>query len=682
MNNVKQQIGRYTIAEKLGSGGFGIVYRAVKPPLNQIVTLKLLKPVLMADPEFVARFRQEAQNAVNLQHSHLVRIFDFLEESGRLCIVSDYLPGGDLKQRMDETALAAHEATRILQQVGSALDYMHKQEMIHRDVKPSNVLFNAEGEAVLTDFGIAKALHGTQVEMSDDPVSTYYVTTTGGAVGTPAYMAPEQIQGDKMDGRVDIYALGIVAYEMFTGTVPFRGKPTKVHHDHIYEAPPPLTEQVPALSPSISDVVLKALAKEPEDRYDTAEAFAQALITAVEQMEAVWLPEQLQEIDELLKEDDGLDRATARVEVWARLFPDREDVSEKLKELQARKHIAELYAEVQGLWKKAQDRAEHLITLVPDAPDPDGILARLLDWDSPNPNTPAAEKNRQFPKWAWGAIAVVVLALAVGLGMQFISPQGAATTPAISAPTEIASGLEPGTTRTREVDSMTQVYVPAGEFEMGSDQGEADEQPVHTVALDAFWLDKTEVTNAQYQTCVTASVCGRSPYTGNDDYNDENQPVVGIDWNGAVTYCEWAGGRLPTEAEWEYAARGPGGLIYPWGNDWQTGLVNCEENVCQDDYTYTAPVGSFPAATSWVGALDMAGNVWEWVADWYDAEYYARSPNENPTGPEDGQYRVLRGGSWASFASRSRSSYRQRLNPSTWNFNRGFRCVQDTSSNP
>jgi formylglycine-generating enzyme required for sulfatase activity len=217
---------------------------------------------------------------------------------------------------------------------------------------------------------------------------------------------------------------------------------------------------------------------------------------------------------------------------------------------------------------------------------------------------------------------------------------------------------------------------------MGSEQGDADEQPVHTVALDAFWLDQTEVTNAQYEKCVTASVCDPSTHVDNNDYNAPDQPVLGVDWESAIIYCGWVDGRLPTEAEWEYAARGPESLTYPWGNVWQAGLANCKESQCQDNYADTAPVGRFPVGASWVGALDMAGNVWEWTADWYDAGYYARSPHDNPTGPEDGQYRVLRGGSWASFAGRLRSSYRHRLSVSSWNFNRGFRCVQDPSSTP
>lgn len=378
MNTPKQQIGQYTIVEKLGSGGFGIVYRAVNPALDQTVALKVLKPILMADPEFVTRFKQEARQAAQLQHSHLVRIFNFVEESGRLGIVSDYLPGGDLKERITEHALSLDETVSVVTQVGRALDFMHKQGMIHRDVKPSNILFSAEGQAVLTDFGIAKALHGTDVDMRDDSAKAYYTTTTGGSVGTPAYMAPEQIMGEAMDGRVDVYALGIVAYEMLTGTVPFTGKPTKVQIDHYQKPPPPLTDRIPALPPILSDVVLKALAKDPENRYATARDFARALADAVKQAKETWLPKQLHRIDDLVEEEDGLDRTLEYLDAWARLFPDREDIEEKRKHLKARARFATLYTAVQESWTQAQTQAEEIKALIPNAPDPDHILSRLL----------------------------------------------------------------------------------------------------------------------------------------------------------------------------------------------------------------------------------------------------------------------------------------------------------------
>jgi len=171
----------------------------------------------------------------------------------------------------------------------------------------------------------------------------------------------------------------------------------------------------------------------------------------------------------------------------------------------------------------------------------------------------------------------------------------------------------------------TMVYVPAGEFIMGSDEGDSDEQPVHTVYLDAFYIDKYEVTNAQYRRCVEAGAYSLPHST--DRYTDPNYaeyPVVYVDWYQAEAYCRWAGKRLPTEAEWEKAARGTEGRIWPWGNAFDGSKVNsCDKNCpydyndasVDDGYADTAPVGSYPAGASPCGALDMAGNVWEWVAD-------------------------------------------------------------------
>jgi len=224
----------------------------------------------------------------------------------------------------------------------------------------------------------------------------------------------------------------------------------------------------------------------------------------------------------------------------------------------------------------------------------------------------------------------------------------------------------------RPADGMVMVYVPAGEFEMGSTDGDGDEEPVHTVALDAFWLDRTEVTNGQYQKCVEVGSCDSPDYTSDSRFNGVDRPVVGVSWHDAVAYCAWTGGRLPTEAEWEYAARGSEGLTYPWGDAWREKVANCGKFSCKDGYDYTSPVGSFPQGASWVGALDLAGNVWEWVADWYGD--YPSERQINSTGPASGESRVLRGGSWNSSVNNTRGAIRNGYTPTSMNNHFGFRC--------
>jgi len=226
-----------------------------------------------------------------------------------------------------------------------------------------------------------------------------------------------------------------------------------------------------------------------------------------------------------------------------------------------------------------------------------------------------------------------------------------------------------GSTFTREKDGMVMVYVPDGPFIMGS-ENEDDEKPIHTVTLDAFWIDRTEVTNEMYALCVQSGLCQPpdskststvESYYGNSDYTD--YPVIQVSWNDAVGYCEWAGGHLPSEAEWEKAARGTNGRTYPWGE----GLDKRYANYAGKD---TTRVGSYESGKSPYGAYDLAGNVWEWVDDWYAA--YPGSTVSDSNYKE--KSKVLRGGSWDYVYSDVRSAFRSRLYPTVSNRDVGFRC--------
>jgi eukaryotic-like serine/threonine-protein kinase len=241
------------------------------------------------------------------------------------------------------------------------------------------------------------------------------------------------------------------------------------------------------------------------------------------------------------------------------------------------------------------------------------------------------------------------------------------------APTRVA-----GQVQVSAKDGMEMVFVPAGDFKMGSLAGTSDEQPLHTVTLASFWIDKTEITNVMYSQCVLAGACLRPFRNGSNTHPNyypntkyANYPVIDLRWTSADAYCTWAGRHLPTEAEWEKAAVGSDGRTYPWGN----------ANPTADLLNFNSPagdalrVGSFLKGASPYGALDMAGNLREWVADWYDANYYATSPASDPTGPLEGQYKVLRGGSWHSDMYSVRSADRQYLTPDTRDVSIGFRCA-------
>lgn len=241
----------------------------------------------------------------------------------------------------------------------------------------------------------------------------------------------------------------------------------------------------------------------------------------------------------------------------------------------------------------------------------------------------------------------------------------------------------------RSQDDKAMAYVPAGEFLMGSDDSDPlaseDEIPQRLVYLDAFWVDQTEITNGEYQLCVEAGACSQQRYQGRR-FAGEDYPVVGVDWFQASDYCRWVGGRLPTEAEWEKAARGADGRTYPWGNAFDSSRLNfCDKNCIEDwrdmhaddGYAYTAPVGSYPEGVSPYGLLDMSGNVWEWTADWYAPDTYKIASDKNPTGPASGQQRVVRGGSWHYTGRNLRTTQRHRDLP-TFRYDKiGFRCVMN-----
>jgi formylglycine-generating enzyme required for sulfatase activity len=231
-------------------------------------------------------------------------------------------------------------------------------------------------------------------------------------------------------------------------------------------------------------------------------------------------------------------------------------------------------------------------------------------------------------------------------------------------------------------DGAPMVLVPAGEFTMGSDEGDDDEQPVHRVVLDSFYLDTFEVTNGRFAKFV-AAIQSEPPWGFADQETpvvDAERPVRWVNWLEATGYCLWAGKRLPTEAEWEKAARGPEGRVYPWGNDPPTaaqagfGLKEGDETV--------APVGDHPQGRSLYGAQDLAGNLYEWVRDWYDDAFYAAAPTRNPRGPVVGTTKVQRGGSYINSPYRLRAAFRTKADPTEHDPHVGFRCAQDAPALP
>ena len=261
---------RYQILEKVSGGGMAFVYKARCNLLNRIVAIKILKPEFAEDEDFVRRFRMEAQAAASLSHPNIVGIYDVGQEDGLYYIVMEYVEGNTLKDLIrQEAPLPVTEVIEVGIQICEALDCAHKNMIVHRDIKSQNIMITADGRVKVTDFGIARATGGTTI-------------TTGNVFGSVQYFSPEQARSDKVDERSDLYSVGIVLYEAFTGRLPFNGEtPVSIALKQIQEKPEPISNILPGFPQQLETIVQKCLAKSPEDRYQSAEELKKDLRKAL-----------------------------------------------------------------------------------------------------------------------------------------------------------------------------------------------------------------------------------------------------------------------------------------------------------------------------------------------------------------------------------------------------------------
>jgi serine/threonine protein kinase len=636
-----KQLGRYQIMEPLGKGGMAIVYRASDTLLERDVAIKVIRrdaipPEILHD--MLKRFEREAKSLARLSHPNIVKVLDYGEYEESPYLVLEYMPGGTLRQRMGMPIPWA-EAVRQLLPIARSLEYAHRRGIIHRDIKPANILLTDGAVPMLSDFGIAKIFGENK---------TTTITGSGVTVGTPEYMAPEQWTGEA-GIQTDIYSLGIVLYEMVTGNKPFvADTPGGILLKQATESVQSPRGFVADLPEQVEAMLIKMLAKEPGDRHA--------------------------DMDELIHEMEELLTFVSTTQ------PIKPSSS-------AQMFIQEKSST--GVRKEESQPALY-----------DEDSSRVQAADKPSAESPSSVSSkipRGFSRKSGlvGAGVVAVILIVAIAGFPFVRRMKAETpTPSVivpvpsrtsnpeATPTKLPTPLPTATLLPTDIldeKNVPMAFVKAGEFTLGSDEGAENESPAHKVYLDAYYFDKYEMTNILYAACVNAGICkppSRTNYYSNPLY--VNYPVVFVDWNMANDYCEWRGARLPTEAEWEKAARGPDGLKYPWGN---TPDANCKKSRSCGNVSYPNPgdedivaVGQYEDGKSIYGIYDMIGNVEEWVADWYSPTYYQGSPAENPLGPETGDARVLKGGHWG----KEMTAYgRYYSNPTSTNIFIGFRCARD-----
>lgn len=601
------RLGKYEIQTRIGRGGAGTVYRAHDPDLNRDVAIKVLAPHLVENQELVERFHREARLAAQLDHPNIVTIYDVGTEGGWHYFVMQYLDGPTLSEIIQEKApLSGNETLAVLRPLADAIDYAHRHGIVHRDIKPGNIIVNSQGQVKLTDFGIVQASH-------ESPL-----TITGNILGTPNYMSPEQVEGQSVNGRSDQYSLGVMTYEMLSGQLPFQVQnPGALLYKIAHEQTPPIGRLQPNLPQEVDIVLERVLAKKPEKRFETTRDFVETLARALSRE----------------PKESGI--------------------------------------QTMAFWRK----------------------------------TPSLF-------WLLGGLAVLALIWVIVIQAGDSSSEMDPSAPAAASKSTRIIAAEPAQARMLDSQNVEMILVPAGTFVMGSDTGNSFEQPSHSITLDGYWIDMTEVTNRQFAAFVKAtgyrteaerqgsgyvySDQGRvltkganwQHPEGPDSSLDgmEEHPATQISWFDALAYCQWRGVRLPTEAEWEMAARGDDQRTHPWGEGFHEEQLNLCDTNCpfdwritnQDDgYRFTAPVGTFPSGASPYGLLDMEGNVREWVADWYDPEYYRRSPAHKPSGPASGEMRVVRGSAWNDIEWEIHITDRYFHAPSYAGDDVGFRCAKD-----
>ena len=606
-------LGRYLVEKRIGVGGMGEVWLVRHLALDTPRALKLITANVATNPEIRARFRREARIMARLSHPHAVAVHDARFAHDGAFIEMEFIRGRSLNQfLMPGRPMPPAWTARILGQLCDVLQAAHANGVVHRDLKPSNLMLlddRPPGREFLKvlDFGIAKILGPHEGDAED------LSTRTGAALFTPQYASPEQVIGGEVDTRGDLYAIGVLLYELLTGSRPFSGHIHGVMYHHLHTPPPPFAETNPAVAvpPGVEALVLRCLAKRPEDRPQTAREL----------------------IEEFRREGgDWLNSP------WA--GDPSDDVTEPAPGGTTLGHRPDTGAATQAL-------------TAPVRPTSTATLPAAQAVAAPAPVT----RRRPRRKLA-AAMGATLLVGATGLGVFLLNRKPAGP--------RIPEGYarENPTTLVRKSDGVHFHLIPGGNFVMGHDPeaggpGPRDALAPQEVGLGPFYLQEYEVTNAE----LTAYFQDRHIRPDNrpprwsrrvaelraEGVDPDRYPAVGMTHELAASFAEWAGGRLPTEAEWEYAARSGGKRrAYVWGDAPAPNPRLANINSVGDRPEGVAPPGTYSRDRTEQGIADMTGNVREWCL-----EGWLGSPGQAPAEKAATPGHVLRGGSYLSWPDES-----------------------------
>ncbi|MBI4748863.1 MAG: SUMF1/EgtB/PvdO family nonheme iron enzyme [Acidobacteria bacterium] len=711
--------GKYQILAKLGEGGMGAVYRAHHVHMDVDVAIKFLHHNLTEDPSILERFKREARAAVRINHPNATAVMDFgVLPDNTAYLVMEYLEGESLRDRIYRHTMTAAEAIEILSEACAAVDAAHKRGVIHRDLKPDNIFLKREADGKelvkVLDFGIAK------LRDKGEP-SHASLTEAGMLIGTPHYMSPEQCHGLELDSRSDVYSLGVIAYELLSGELPFNA-PTSlgIVLKHINEEPRPLYIVNPNIPRELEKVVLRALSKRPDNRPSTAGQFAQELeaacagndvvSTANLEGEGIAFHTSMLSSPALVEEDRaettdapaiqtslmssplGHAETSDAISVWhTQDGVPRETIANRAAPVKIQEKPRTVPREESGTLIASSSSLAKAEAYVPATAKPQLIehSGGTLKMGAPHqpPRSPVGSissadvpvPNPISTIFSIRNIAIAtIMFVALVTGVLMVLPSSVLLKPAATITPE------PPPQPPKFVLPENMVEIKGGTFMMGRNPGPGvplDETPAHQVSVKDFAIGKYEVTCKEYAEFIKDSGYPAPSNWKDNRYapGEENLPVTNVSWEDATKYCEWLAKktglsyRLPTEAEWEYAARSDDQRIYPWGNTFYTDNANTFELSLKRPLEINSPKHADDKSA--FGVLGMAGNVSEWAATDYSPYPQSKAPPDPNLGKR--QLKITRGSNFWGVKTNATTTYRQWDQPTVRQPYIGFRLVLD-----